>query len=163
MLEDIRKVTLKGISGLSKEQLFLEPIPYEFPIGAYLLHLAEAEIGWLEKLTGKSIPHEIKQKSYYSAWFDVPNEMFNPPSSPLEIEYYINTLNEVRTLLIDYIKSINDNELNELIEIQRSSNTFTKVSKLWIIYHLIEHEAHTRGQIFLLMRMAGFKKRGENN
>ncbi|MCC7430273.1 nuclease, partial [bacterium] len=27
----------------------------------------------------------------------------------------------------------------------------------WVLYHLIEHEVHHRGQIFFLMRKANFK------
>lgn len=42
MLDDIRNVTLSGIKGLTKEQLFAEPVPGEFPIGSYLMHLGRA-------------------------------------------------------------------------------------------------------------------------
>jgi uncharacterized damage-inducible protein DinB len=78
ILQDIRKVTLKGISGLTKQQLFAEPLPGEFPIGAYLMHLGECDLGWLNTLSGEEQPEELKKKVYYGAWFDVPAEDYNP-------------------------------------------------------------------------------------
>lgn len=163
MLEDIRKVTLKGISGLSKEQLFAEPVKGEYPIGAYLMHLGEAELGWLRVATGEKQPAELKKKVYYGSWFDVPEDKYNPPKNPLEPEEYINALTEVRNKLTEYLNSLNDEDLETTVKVKRSNDVEVDVSKKWIFYHLIEHEAHTRGQIFLLIRMAGFKKKGENN
>lgn len=163
MLDDIRNVTLSGIKGLTKEQLFAEPVPGEFPIGAYLMHLGEADIGWLETLSGEKVSDELKKRCYYSAWFDVPESDFNPPNAPLEIDEYISAITDARKLLVDYIKKMSDEDLEIKLKRKRSAAVEVEISKKWIIYHLIEHEAHTRGQMFLLMRMAGFKKKGENN
>jgi len=163
MLEDIRKVTLKGISGLTKEQLFAEPVPAEFPIGAYLMHLAEADLGWLKTLSGEKQPNDLKKRVYYSSWFDVPKDKYAPPTEPIEPEEYINAITAVRARLLDYIDKMTDEDLDTKIKIKRSETVEVEITKEWIIYHLIEHEAHTRGQMFLLIRMAGFKAKAENN
>lgn len=166
MLEDIRKVTLKGISGLTKEQLFAEPVKGEFPIGAYLMHLAECDLGWLQVLDGKEIDEELKKQSYYEKWFDVPEKLFDPPKEPIEIEEYTDTITKCRAKVIEHIKSLSDFDLDGKVSIIRKidgKDVLKEHTRKWIIYHLIEHEAHTRGQMFLLIRMAGFKKRGENN
>jgi len=163
ILNDIRRVTLKGVSGLTKEQLFAEPIKGEYPIGAYLMHLGECDLGWLKTLSGIEQPEDLKKRVYYSAWFDVPESDYNPPKEPLEPEVYTNAITEARKRLLNYIDSIEDENLDEKIKIKRSSTLEAEVTRKWIIYHLIEHEAHTRGQMFLLIRLAGFKKRGENN
>jgi len=163
MLEDIRKVTLSGVKGLTKEQLFAEPLPGEFPIGAYLMHLGEADIGWYEALTGEKVPDEIKKRCYYSAWFDVPESDYNPPVQPIEPEEYIAAIAAARELLINYIRNMSDEDLEIKLMRKRSPTVEVEISKKWIIYHLIEHEAHTRGQMFMLIRMAGFKNKGENN
>jgi len=162
MLDDIRKVTFKGISGLTKEQLFAEPVKGEYPIGAYLMHLGEADLGWLRTLTGEKQSNELKKRVYYNAWFDAPSEKYNPPKEAIEPDEYINAINDVRKVLISYIDTLEDENLDEKITVKRKSGE-TEITKKWIIYHLIEHEAHTRGQMFLLMRMAGFKQKGENN
>jgi uncharacterized damage-inducible protein DinB len=162
MLEDIRANTLKGISGLTKEQLFAEPVIGEYPIGAYLMHLGEADLGWLRTLTGEKQPEELRKRVYYDAWFDVPEKDYNPPKEPIEVEEYINAITESRKKLLNYIDTLSDSNLEETITVKRKTGERTYTKK-WIIYHLIEHEAHTRGQMFLLIRMAGFKEKGANN
>lgn len=94
MLKDIREVTLKGISGISKEQLFLEPVPGEFPIGAYIMHLGECDLGWLRSITGEEQSEELKKRCYYNSWFDVSKDEYNPPKTPIEPEEYITAITE---------------------------------------------------------------------
>jgi uncharacterized damage-inducible protein DinB len=161
MLDDIRRVTLSGIKGLTKEQLFQPPVEGEFPIGAYLMHLAEADLFWLSIASGKEQPEDLKKRVYADCWFDSLKEKYNPPKEAPEINEYIDVLSEVREILHKYLTTLEDKELEEKISL--SWRKGAEVTKKWIIYHLIEHEAHTRGQIFLLIRLAGFKKKGENN
>ncbi|MBK9331007.1 MAG: DUF664 domain-containing protein [Ignavibacteria bacterium] len=54
-----------------------------------------------------------------------------------------------------------DSELEENITMKRKNSEDT-LQKQWILYHLIEHEAHHRGQMFMLLRMAGMNKKNEN-
>lgn len=162
MLEDIRQITLKGVSGLTKEQLFAEPIRGEFPIGAYLMHLGECDLGWLQSLTGKDQDEELKKKVFYNSWFDVTAEDYSPPKEAPEPAEYITAITEARDVLFKYLDSISDENLEETVERKRG-NKVNKLSRKWMIYHIIEHEAHTRGQIFMLIRMAGFKSKGANN
>lgn len=165
MLEDIRRVTLKGINGLTKEQLFGEPLPGEFCIGAYLIHLGECDLGWLKVMDGKEPSEELKKKTYYDSWFDS-GKNFNPPKEPLEVEEYIGTISKCRQELLDYMMTLDDAVLDQKFTVVRNydgKEVTKEYTRKWIIYHLIEHEAHTRGQMFMLMRMAGFKKKGENN
>lgn len=166
MLEDVRKVTLKGISGLTKEQLFQTPVEGEWCIGSYLMHLAEADLGWLETLTGKESDEELKKKSYYAIWYDCPEEFAIPPKEPPEVEEYLDTIAKCRAKLIEHIKLLNDSDLGG--KVIRHKNYLGEVVnkqyiRKWIISLLIQHEAHTRGQMFMLIRQVGFKKKGENN
>lgn len=160
MLEDIRRVTIKGVSGLTKEQLFVEPVKGEFPIGAYLMHLGEADIGWLQTVSGEKQPEELKKRVFYSRWFDVPKEDFNPPKEGLEQEEYINAIAEARKGVLDYLDSLDDSNLEEIISLKGRARE-QDVSKKWIFYHLIEHEAHTRGKSSCLYAWPGLKKRGK--
>jgi uncharacterized damage-inducible protein DinB len=157
MLEDIRKVTLEGVSHLTKEQLFTPPIEGEYPIGAYLMHLCEADIGWLQVISGNQVNNEIKKKSYYGIWYDVPKEKFAPPTEPPEVNEYLEALELTRKMFSDFISTIKDSELEENVVWKGRSGERSKSNK-WIIYHIIEHEAHTRGQMFMLIRKAGWKK-----
>jgi len=158
MLDDIRKITLAGVRGLTKEQLYKSPVEGEYPIGAYLMHLGEADLGWLEVISGEEQPADLKKQTYYETWFDPYPGKENPPKTPPEADEYVNTITEIRERLKKYIMSFTDDNLEEIIVRGKD-----KITKKWIIYHLIEHEAHTRGQMFLLMRKGGLKKQGENN
>jgi len=165
MLEDIRKITLFGISGLTKEQLFAEPLPGEYPIGAYLMHLAECDLWWLHIMDGLEQDAELAKRAYSNVWFDAGDD-FNPPKEALDVDEYLDILEKSREKVINYIKLLNDEDLDRKVYMRWTHNGEEKskeFTRKWIIYHLIEHEAHTRGQMFMLMRMAGFKKKGENN
>jgi len=156
MLEDLRKVTLSGVDYLTKEQLFQSPIEGEFPIGAYMMHLAECDIFWLETLSGTEVPDDLKKKSYSDSWFDSGPDS-NPPKVAPEVSEYLESLEMTRKLFLDYVSEMKDSELDESIILKRKSGD-KNISKKWIIYHIIEHEAHTRGQIFMLIRKAGWNK-----
>lgn len=158
MLEDIRKVTLEGVNHLTKEQLFTPPIEGEYPIGAFLKHLCEADIGWLQVISGTQVNDEIKKKSYFNAWYDVPKEDYNPPKDAPEVKEYFDALEITRKMFLDFISTIKDSELEDIIT-WKFGDTERKRSKKWIIYHILEHEAHTRGQMFMLIRKAGWKKK----
>jgi len=166
LLEDIRKVTLKGVSGITKEQLFQEPVKGEYSIGSYLMHLVECDLGWLRTLTGKEPDEELKRRAYYAVWFDCPEEFAKPPKEPIEIDEYIDTITKCRAKLIEHIKTLTDEDLEGTVILHKNflgEVVNKKYIRKWIITFLIQHEAHTRGQMFMLMRMAGFKAKGENN
>jgi uncharacterized damage-inducible protein DinB len=156
MLEDVRKETYKGVEHLTKEQLFQNPMDGEYPIGAYLMHLAECEISWLEILSGKEQPETLKQKSFYDKWYD-PSETPAPPADAIEFVVYKKVMDEARKNFLDYISRMDDSELEGEVTIQRKSGE-RKFKKKWIIYHIIEHEAHHRGQMFMLIRKAEWNK-----
>ncbi|MBS1517183.1 MAG: DinB family protein [Bacteroidetes bacterium] len=157
MLEDVREVTMKGVSHLSKEQLFAEPVKGEYPIGAYLMHLAECEIYWLEVISGNAQPEELKKRAYANVWYD-PYETSVPPETAPEITEYKEVLDLARKNFLDYVLTLKDSELAENVTVKRERGDI-QFSKKWIIYHIIEHEAHHRGQMFMLMRMAGMNKK----
>lgn len=156
MLEDVRKETLAGVEHLSREQLFIPPVKGEFPIGAYLMHFAEVDLSWLEIISGIKQSDEIKKRAYYDAWYDVPNPV--PPKEAPEIKEYLETIAETRKLFLDYISSLEDSQLEDEIVFHGRLGE-RRFTKKWIMYHILEHEAHHRGQMFLLIRKAGWNKK----
>lgn len=157
MLEDVRKETLQGIEHLSKEQLFQNPAEGESPIGSYLMHLAECEIFWLEVLSGIEQPEELKNRAYYNKWFDS-SETADPPRNPPEWKEYLDVLNETTKNFLDYVSSMKDDEFEQEVA-WKGRNKEHKFRKKWIVYHILEHEAHHRGQMFMLIRKAGWNKK----
>lgn len=156
MLEDVRSITLKGVEHLTKEQLFETPIEGEYSIGSYLMHLAEVDIYWLEVLSGNPQPEVLKKRSYYNVWFDSLEESL-PPNETLEISEYLDVIAATRKNFLDHIAALKDSDLEEVV-IQQGRTKEHKLTKKWIVYHILEHEAHHRGQMFMLIRKAGWKK-----
>lgn len=157
MLEDARRKTLEGIEGVTKEQLFAPPIPNEDCIGAYLMHLGECEVGWYETMTGEILPQELKDRNYYAVWIGCPPEEAHPPKEALEVRKYIDAITDARKLWLDFLDTIDDSVLDEIVIVRRGENE-ARMTKRDIINRLISHENHTHGQMFLLMRMGGIKK-----
>ena len=77
-----------------------------------------------------------------------------PPSEPLPLEEYVSRLAVVRGLLHMTLRDLADSELDAERTIVRGGKTFTTTPR-WILYHLVEHEAHHRGQMMLWKRRMG--------
>jgi uncharacterized damage-inducible protein DinB len=64
------------------------------------------------------------------------------------VKFYLDRLSEVRQEVHEWLKSIDDDELDRLIDLGHA-----EVSIEWVLFHLIEHEAMHIGQISVLSRM----------
>ena len=159
MLDDVRKETLKGVSHLSAEQLFQSPVEGEAPIGSFLMHLGEVDAWWYSVISGKEMSDEIKKAVYFDCWYD--SKEAKPPTTPLEPEIYADAITKTRNIVLDYINTLKDEQLEEKV-VMKWSGGEKELTRKWIIYHLIEHEAHHRGQMFMLIRKAGWKKKNKN-
>jgi len=157
MLQDVRAETFQGIEGLTKEKLFQPPIPGEAPIGAYLMHLGEVDAFWYSQLSGNQMPEEVTKRVYDNCWFDCPPENYNPPKEIIEVQEYWDAITATRNIVLEYLDNMKDAELEQNIILKRKSGD-TLISKKWIIYHLIEHECHHRGQMFMLIRMGKLRQ-----
>src|SRR5437867_7147710 len=115
MLDDVRRETLKGIAGLSKEQLFNPPVDGEYSIGAYLMHLGEVDAYWYSVISGKQMSDELKKRVYYDAWFDTKPEKYVPPKEPLELDKYVEAITETRDIVKQYLRSLKDDEHEETV------------------------------------------------
>ena len=157
MFDDMRNETLKGIEHLSKEQLHKSPLDGEYPVGSYLMHLAECDIFWLEVLSGTEQSADLKEKCFYDKWFD-PSQPPAPPVNPMALSEYREVIDAARKNFIDYISKMKDSQLEDEVLLKGKTKE-TTLQKKWIIYHLLEHEAHHRGQMFMLIRKAGWSKK----
>lgn len=153
--EYVRQATLDGIKHLTKEQLFMPPIEEEWCIGSYLMHLAECDLAWLQTLSGKEVSADIKERSYYGVWKDCPAEEGRHPKEPIEVNEYLETIALTRKMLLDEVASLKDTNLEDLVY-RFGQTTGKQYSKKTIINQMIDHEAHTRGQMLLLIRKAGY-------
>ena len=141
-LEDVRRTLLEKISGISQQHLDTELNGHS--IGSLLYHIALIEADWLyvEVLGGEWNP---KIRSLF------PQEDRNEDDTLSHIEgqsldEHLYRLRCVRDELLFHFR------LMDLADWRASrSLTHYDVTPEWVIYHLLEHESHHRGQIFQML------------
>ena len=135
----VRAEMVDAVRNLSQSQFDWHPPDHTNSIGRLLAHIAETEYWWISIVAQK-------KTSPTEADFDRFEKARQPDDILALLDKY---LAETRTYL-------------EREEIENWDDVFydvegrdTKVSKRWLVWHVVEHQARHRGQIFMLMRMQG--------
>ena len=153
-LEDIRGVLVRGVEDLSTETLARRAYAGANTIGTLLVHVAEAELFWVQEVVRGEVLSAAQRQDYR---FDVFGKPGAPAVEPHDFGYFRKRLDEVRAVTRSTLLPSGD----EVLESRRTwedSRTGEKreFTVRWILHHLLEHEAHHRGQVFLLKRALGF-------
>lgn len=137
----VRKELVEAVKGLSREQLDWCAPGHPNSIGHLLAHVAETEFWWISIVAEKNVaPSQTDFQRFENdltadrifAWLE---EHFAETGSFLR-----------REELDDWDGVFYSFEIDGKEE---------KVSKRWLVWHVVEHQARHRGQIFMLMRMQG--------
>lgn len=141
-LEDVRRTILEKISGISQQ--LLDTKLHGHSIGSLLYHIAliEADCLYEEVLGGNWNPKIRSLLSQEDRNED--NTLTHVAGQSLD--EHLHRLKAVRDELLFHFRSMD-------IEDWRTSRKLPHydVTPEWVIYHLIEHESHHRGQIFQLV------------
>ncbi|MHA2380159.1 MAG: DinB family protein [Candidatus Thorarchaeota archaeon] len=143
MMEKARERLLNRIESLSDVDIDYSPHGRSIEtIGTLLFHIAAVEWSWIfEDIGGKEMDYE-KWKQAFPLREDIDQ------LTGQRVEFYFDRLNEVRQEVLEWLKGIDDEELDRLIDLGHA-----EVSIEWVLFHLIEHEAMHIGQISVLSRM----------
>jgi uncharacterized damage-inducible protein DinB len=144
-LEDVRRTLVERISGISQPDLDRK-LNSESSIGSLLYHIALIEADWFyeDVLSGEWNP---KIRSLF------PLEDRNNDDTLIQIEgrdldEHLHRLNSVREELLSHFRSMDLTDWRK----PRILKSYD-VTPEWVIYHLIEHESHHRGQIFQILEI----------
>ncbi|OWR28910.1 damage-inducible protein DinB [Saccharibacillus sp. O23] len=155
MMEDVRRELLEKLEGITQQELDAPQGENKTTVGALLYHIADVETSWLhfDMFGRKDLDPEIE------SWFAAPTrdeqgEIWCPPGESLE--RHLERLAAVRRDFLDKLRSIDAEDWRTY----RLLPDEYEVTPEWIVYHLIEHEAHHRGQIF---RMLGMMRRSSRS
>ncbi len=134
-----RAELVKAMKDLSQQQLDWTPPNHPASIGKLLAHIAECEYGWVTCVA-------LKKEA-------------NPDFTTFE---KAKTLPEILALLDQYHSEFTEYLKTEDVEdwdqvFYQLPGHDEKVSKRWLVWHVVEHQARHRGQIFMLMRMQGIE------
>lgn len=137
----VREELIRAVAGLSREQLDWTPAEHPASIGRLLAHIADCECYWIGEIAGS-----IREKPDYTR--------FDAAQTRDEL---LDLLKEFEDLTAAYMADGSTDDWDQVFyPVVRDGNQ-EKVSRRWLIWHVVEHQARHRGQIFMLMRMQGLE------
>jgi uncharacterized damage-inducible protein DinB len=142
-LEDVRRTLITGLMGISQSILDTK-MDGRQSIGSLLYHIALIEADWLYvEVLGTEWDPEIRSL--------FPLECKSEDSSLTHIkgqslDEHFHRLNKVREIFLSHFHSM---DLTDWLQPRVLEHY--DVTPEWVVYHLIEHESHHRGQIFQLL------------
>jgi uncharacterized damage-inducible protein DinB len=134
--DQIRSDLVKTILKFEETDLRLEPFQGSWSVGRIMLHIADAEDGWLRYV----VTGELKE------WPDT-YTLENYPDIPAILKL----LEEVHSCTKMFLSGLREEDLGKVITAPWGG----KFSLMWILWHIIEHEIHHRGELSLILGTLG--------
>jgi uncharacterized damage-inducible protein DinB len=133
--DQVHKDTLSVIDRFSEAELAHVSYVGGWPVGQIALHIADAENSWIGYIATKD----------YAAW---------PPDHTLEDyptkETIKALLSKTHTKTMAYLGTLNLDDLGSVLD-----SEWGNFSLRFIIWHVIEHEIHHRGELSLILGTLG--------
>jgi uncharacterized damage-inducible protein DinB len=132
----VRKGLLKVIKLFQEDELHFKPFKGAWSVGEILLHIANAEEGWFRyAVTGE-----------FDEW-PSGHTLDNYPT----FESITALLDEVHEWTEGYISTLTLKDYHREVELPWDE----KIHLGWIIWHVLEHEIHHRGELSLILGLLG--------
>jgi len=153
-LEDLRVQTLLLVHGLEPGPIAWVPGPGCNSIGTLLTHLAESEAFWIvERIGGRPLP-AARRELYRMDRFGLAGTG-QAPLAPAS--FFARMLADLRLECREILAGLSDADLDGMRvwvdpDLPRTQEIFTV---RWILRHVLEHEAHHKGQIAMIRRLLG--------
>jgi uncharacterized damage-inducible protein DinB len=133
--EEVRKVLLAIIDQFSEEELSYAPFEGSWPAGQIMLHIADCEDNWLHGV----VRGEFEPWVFY--------ELADYPTK----EAIKGMLEAAHQRTTAFLASLDEDDLETEYELS-NGDIFTL---RWIIWHVLEHEIHHRGELSLIVGLLG--------
>ena len=138
--DTVRQEMREAVSGMTQEQLDWRTEMHPWSVGDILRHIVETEAWWVECVAlGRD-------------WCDEDEEPFREARTLDQIFEILDRYFDVTWKWLDSETSDDWDEKFYLIK-----EVGEKVSKRWLSWHVVEHQARHRGQVFMLMHMQGLE------
>jgi len=135
----VRRELVEAVKNLTLEQLAWKAPDYPNSIGQLLIHIAETEYWWVTVVALK------KEKTFNENKFKNLKEL---PEILESLEYYHD----------EFSRFLENEDIGSWDRVfYEVKGRDEKVSQRWLAWHVVEHQARHRGQIFMLMRMQGLE------
>jgi uncharacterized damage-inducible protein DinB len=135
--QSVRRGLIEALDKLNDEQLGFVPREGLWSLGKVACHIADAEDGWFRYVaTG-----ELDEWPQFEAE-DYPT-----------VESVKKLLTEVHGRTEAYLATLGDADLEQIVLAPWESEFPLR----WIIWHVLEHEIHHRGEIYLMLGLMGME------
>jgi len=134
--KQVRADLLSTIDLFNEDELSYTPGTTSRTVGRTMLHIADAEDGWFRYVVTKELSEWPKQFT-----------LENYPNR----EAIKKVLTEVHTSTEAYLDIMEESDLTRMIE----SPWGDKFHLGWIVWHVLEHEIHHRGELSMILGLLG--------
>lgn len=147
-MEEVRAQLREIVADLSAEELPTRILPGAHQIGGLILHIGETEWWWICSIAGGEAITDSIRKLYYLD--DTVETDF--ALKGLTAADCIAFLDRIRAVSTEALAKFTDADLNEMTAYEASGKRYES-SLRWILHHVMEHEAHHKGQIAMMKRL----------
>jgi uncharacterized damage-inducible protein DinB len=134
--KQVRDELFDTMDKFSEAELLYKPFPSSWTVGEIMLHIVDTEDGWIRYVVTRELKKWPKQYT-----------IENYPT----IKEIKSALEAVHLYTLQYLESQQDEDPSRLIATPSGED----ISLLWIVWHVIEHEIHHRGELSLILGMLG--------
>lgn len=145
-----RPYLIQAINAFPPDRLDFKPRPEMFTAHQMILHIAEAERGWI---------HNVVEGGTYEEWVAPADD----PAQGWKATYHAPDQAALLTLLEEWHKPTQRwfqqpaSELSRVITMRSPDGTERRATLHWILDHVQEHEIHHRAQLNLYLRLMGIE------
>lgn len=133
--DQVHSDTLETLDKFSESELTYSAYEGGMPVGRIALHIADAEEGWFRLVA-------TKERQDWPSDYTLENYSTKEAIKTL--------LSEVHAKTMRYLKTLTTEDLETVVEAP-----WGKFSIRFIIWHVLEHEIHHRGELSLILGTLG--------
>ena len=134
--EQVRKDLLETIDKFKEDELTYAPFEGAWPVGQIMLHIADCEDNWLHGVV----------RGEFKPWIWYPLEDYGSKADIVDM------LNKARARTVPFLEGLDESKLDEKYIVEGEEYTLK-----WILWHVLEHEIHHRGELSLILGILGRK------
>jgi len=136
---DVRQGLVQALDQLSDAQLSFRPCEGLWTLHETVCHIAGTEDGWFRLYVTREL----------SSW----EELDYKPAQYPSIKALKSLLDEVHARIEAMYAHEGDQKLVEPVELPWGPT----VNQEWVVWHVLEHEIHHRGEIYLMLGLLGME------
>jgi uncharacterized damage-inducible protein DinB len=147
-MEEVRAQLREIVADISVEELSARILPEAHQMGGLLLHIGETEWWWICSIAGgEAITEPVKMLYYLDDTVETDFAL-----KGLGAADCIAFLDRVRAASLVALAKFADADLDEMTAYEANGKHYES-SLRWILHHVMEHEAHHKGQVAMMKRL----------